>query len=83
MRFGLYCIYDKLTGYMVPAHHQNDNQAIRAFAYDINNAGENIINANVGDFALHRVGYFDTETGLIESCKIEILADAGSLLRKE
>lgn len=83
MILGMYSIYDKVTGYMVPSFQQNDEQAIRAFAFDINSKDMNLINVNPSDFNLQKVGTYDTETGLVESCQVKILCDAGSLLRKD
>lgn len=82
MKLVVCAIYDKLTGYMVPGFQQNDEQSIRAFAYDINSSEMSLINANPEDFNLQKIGTYDTETGLLEACPITILADAGQLLRK-
>ena len=76
MKLGIYSIYDKMTGYMVPSYQQNDGQAARAFAYDINSPEMSLLKANPEDFQLERVGYFDTDTGDIEPCKHYIIATA-------
>ena len=76
MKLGMYSIYDKMTGYMVPSYQQNDEQAFRAFAYDINSPDMSVLKANPEDFQLERVGYFDTDTGTIESCKPTVICTA-------
>lgn len=76
-------INDKMTGFMLPSFHQNKEQAIRSFEYDIKSPEMSLIKANPTDFNLQVVGTYDTETGVLEPSKIEIIADAGTLLRKE
>ena len=82
MKLGVYAIYDKMTGFMVPSYHQNDEQAVRAFTYDVSSEEMSLIKANPDDFQLERVGYYDTDTGTLEGCKNEILITAGTVLRK-
>ena len=76
MKLGMYSIYDKMTGYMVLSYQQNDEQAARAFAYDLNSPDMSLLKANPEDFQLERVGYFDTDTGAIESCKPVVICTA-------
>ena len=83
MRLGMYSIFDKLTGYMVPAYHQNDEQAVRAFSYDLKSEVLSLLTANPEDFQLERVGYFDTDSGIVESCKPEVISTALTMVRKE
>lgn len=72
-----------MTGFMAPAAHQNEEQAIRAFSYDINSSEMNVIKANPEDFNLQLVGTYDTDTGEIAPLPIKILCDAGQFTRKE
>lgn len=83
MKLGMYAIYDKMTGFMVPSFQQNDEQAIRAFKYDLNSEDMNLIQANPEDFNLQKVGIYDTDTGIVEPVQIKILCDAGQLVRKD
>lgn len=83
MKLGAYAIYDKMTGYMVPSFQQNDEQAIRAFSYDLTGEEMNLIKANPNDFQLEKVGSYDTDTGQLEGCQPVILITAGTILRKE
>ena len=76
MRLGMYCIYDKMTGYTVPSYQQNDEQAARAFAYDLNSVDMSLLKANPEDFQLECVGYFDTDTGEIEPCNPAVICTA-------
>lgn len=81
MKLGMYSIYDKMTGYMVPSYQQNDEQAARAFAYDLNSPDMSLLKANPEDFQLERVGSFNTDTGEIEACKPEIICTASMLTK--
>lgn len=83
MKLGMYAIYDKMTGFMIPSFQQNDEQAIRQFGYDVTSTDMSLIKANPADFNLQKVGIYDTETGVIEPTKITILCDAGQFIRKE
>ena len=83
MILSVYAVYDKLTGFMLPVFKSNDAQAIRDFGYDINSEEMNIINVNPTDFNLQKIGTYDTNTGVIEPTKIEIIADAGQFIRKD
>ena len=82
MKLGMYAIYDKMTGYMVPSFQQNDEQAVRAFAYDLNHEEMNLLKANPEDFQLEKVGVYDTNTGEVEPSEIEVLITAREILRK-
>lgn len=82
MKLGMYAIYDKMTGYMVPTCQQNDEQAIRAFAYDVNSQEMTLIKANPDDFQLEKVGTYDTDTGEVCGISPEVLTTAGHILRK-
>lgn len=82
MKLVVTAVYDKMTGYMLPTFKMNDEQAKRDFAYDIISNDISLINANPTDFNLQKLGTYDTETGVIEPCKITILADAGQYVRK-
>ena len=83
MKLGMYAIYDKMTGYMVPSYQQNDEQAIRAFAYDVSCEDMSLIKANPDDFQLERVGEYDTNTGTVTGESPCVLVTAGSILRKD
>lgn len=81
MKIGIYSIYDKKTGYLLPTYKQNDAQAIRDFGYDINSPEINMIKANPEDFNLQKIGTFDNELGTIEPQNPVIIADAGQFVR--
>lgn len=68
-----YAIYDKQTGYMMPVFHQNDGQAIRAFAYDVNSPEMNLIKANSDDFQLEHIGAYCTDTGALSPAKPTVI----------
>lgn len=83
MKLGMYSIYDKKVGYMIPSFQQNDELAIRNFELDITSPEAKAINVHPEDFNLQKIGEYDTETGFIEPVKITVLVDAGSFIRKE
>ena len=60
MILGIYAIYDKMTGYLVPTFQQNDEQAKRAFSYDLTSEEMTLLKANPEDFQLEKVGTYDT-----------------------
>lgn len=83
MILGMYSIYDKYTGYMVPAYQQSDEQARRMFAYDVNHAEMSVIKVNPDDFQLEKVGTFDTDTGHVTVQKPEVIVTARQVLQRK
>lgn len=83
MILGMYSIYDKKVGYMIPSFQQNDKLAIRNFEIDITSPEAKAINIHPEDFNLQKIGEYDTDTGVVTPCKIEVLVDAGTFIRKE
>ena len=83
MKLGMYAIYDKMTGYMVPSFQLNDEQAKRAFTYDLTQEDMTILKANPEDFQLEKVGEYDTDTGIVIPIKPEVLLTAGNIIRNE
>lgn len=83
MILGMYAIYDKMVGYMIPSFCQNDQLAIRNFEIDITAPEARAINVHPEDFNLQKIGTYDTETGVLLPTTPTILVDAGSFVRKE
>lgn len=83
MKFGIYAIYDKHTGYLLPSFSQNDNVAIRSFALDVNNIEKTVLNVNPEDFNLQRIGSYDTDDGSIVSEPACIIVEAGMVLERK
>ena len=61
MILGIYAVYDKMTGYMLPSYKYNDEQAIRDFGYDITSNEMSLINANPTDFNLQKIGTYEIQ----------------------
>lgn len=67
MKYGIYCIFDNAAGvFTAPTIDISDEAAIRNFKKMCADAGS-IMNFKPSDFALYKVGFFDAETGNIES----------------
>lgn len=77
MKLGIYVIRDDKTGYLSPTVDASDAAAVRNFQNAVTKT-EGIINAFPQDFSLYRVGYYDSETGLIEAHEREHLADGSN-----
>lgn len=60
----LYSIRDKLSGFSWPTVDTNDQTAIRNFTYAVN-AGNNNMSFSPGDYDLYKVGFFDSERGIL------------------
>lgn len=54
---------------------QNDQTAIRGFAYAINN--NNVMNFSPKDYDLYKVGEFDVDKGVINALKVPVLIASG------
>ncbi len=67
MKYGIYCIYDDAAGiFTAPTIDISDESAIRNFQKLCADAGS-MMNFKPSDFSLYAVGFFDAETGNIES----------------
>lgn len=79
----LYAIRDKKASlYLSLAQDTNDETAIRNFAYAMNNSN-NIFAFQPSDFALYRVGTYDTSTGKLDAIPVELICEGDSVVRKE
>lgn len=75
MKYGIYCYRDIKVGFMPPQCDQNDQTAIRGFAYAINN--NNVMNFSPKDYDLYKVGEFDVDKGVINALKVPVLIASG------
>lgn len=66
MKYGLYTIEDKINGFMSINTDVNDPSAVRNFSLAVSQSGS-VINHSPSDFALYKVGEFDTESGNIDT----------------
>lgn len=74
MKYDVYSIRDKYTGFMSPMLDQSDDAAKRNFAYAVNN-NPGVMNYSPADFDLYKVGSFDTKSGDIKGCVIEFICN--------
>lgn len=67
MKFRMYSIRDRLTGFMTPVLEQSDSVAVRNFrmAIDSQNRDKSIMAFSSSDFSLYHIADFDSETGII------------------
>lgn len=64
MIHGLYVIKDEKVGFLQVMQDSNDDTALRNFNYAVSNPNS-LYNLNRADFALYKLGCFDTNTGEI------------------
>lgn len=82
MIYGVFAIRDLKTGFLSPTLDQNGDSAIRNFEHAIMRA-DSLFFTHPSDYSLHRIGDFDTDTGLITPVIPPVhLVDASALLRK-
>lgn len=82
MRLGIYSIRDNLTGFLTPVVEQNDSVARRNFEHAIMNP-QSLMHSHVSDYDLYKLGYFDTESGVVEQAvPIELIVAGGSINAK-
>lgn len=80
MIYPVYAIRDAKVGFMSPTVDQNDASAARNFEHAVMNSAS-LMNSHPGDYALYRIGSFDTESGVIEKEELPVhICDASSVL---
>lgn len=80
MIYPVYAIRDAKVGFMTPTVDQNDAAAARNFEHAVMNSAS-LMNSHPGDYALYRIGSFDTEIGAIVSEELPVhICDASSVL---
>lgn len=83
MRYGVYSIRDSVTGFINITTDVNDTSAKRNFRHAYKNT-DSLFNSHSSDYTLYKIGYFDTETGIIEDvCPIENIVCADQFMREE
>lgn len=80
MKFGIYSIRDRLTGFMSPVLEQSDPVALRNFrmACDVQKRDSSVIAHDPVDFELYRFGDFDSISGHFDLLEIPDLICRGS-----
>lgn len=82
MRYGVYSMRDAKVGFTQITLEQSDEIAIRNFAYAMRRP-DTVYQEFTQDFDLYRLGYFDTEDGLLEPHIVpELLISGPSAARR-
>ena len=76
MKYGVYAIKDVKTGFLQPTVEMNDKVAIRNFAFAVHRTKDSLFYTFPEDYSLFRIGYYETDTGELERCDLEVLAPA-------
>ena len=79
MKYPIYSIRDVHVGFMAPRLDSNDQTARRAFAFEVNNQ-EGVMSFSAKDFDLYKIGYFEQETGQIETILPELVVSGVNVL---
>ncbi len=77
IKYGVYVVKDLKTTYMTPMIDNNDESAKRGFMNAMLNPANTVFRMNPQDFELYRIGYYDSETGVIEPCDKELICTGG------
>lgn len=74
MILSVYAMRDVHTGFLTPTFEVNDQVARRNFVHAVTNAGvDSVLSSHSADFALYRLGTFDSDSGHFESILPEFL----------
>lgn len=68
MKYGIYSIRDFKTGFLPPTVDQNDGSAARNFEHAVLQSEQTLFFSHPEDYALYRIGDFDTDTGEVTPC---------------
>lgn len=84
MKFGIYCVRDVKSGFQTPSAQVNDAVAVRGFASAVINS-DSVLFTHAADFALYKVGEFDSDTGRITplDLPVELMQASAALAMKE
>lgn len=80
MKYPMYSIRDAKVGFMTPTIDQNDASAARNFEHAVHNVAS-LMNSHPADYALYRIGEFDTESGAVVPCMPEHVIDAVGVVK--
>lgn len=80
MKYPMYSIRDAKVGFLTPTIDQNDAAAARNFEHAVLNAAS-LMNSHPGDYALYKIGEFDTESGAVVPCMPEHVIDAVGVVK--
>lgn len=81
MTFGVYSIRDIKSGFLTPTVEMNDAIALRNFAHAVQNS-DSILFTHFKDFALYKIGTFDSDTGLLAPLDlVQLVGEASDCLK--
>lgn len=80
MKYPVYAFRDVKTQFGQPYIEQNEDAAVRGFGLMMNNP-DSVMKFSPGDFDLYHIGYFDTDSGLIEGLQVpEFIVNGKSVI---
>lgn len=83
MKYPIYCVRDNKVGYEPSLLlDMNDASILRGFGFQINNRN-GIKSYSPADYDLFKVGYFDTESGQLESIVPEFLTNGVNVFNED
>lgn len=77
MKYGIYSMRDKHTGFVSPTFDLNDQSAARNFSMALTTSG-GVLGFAPSDFDLYLLGTFDTDSGVITPVSLPELVLTGS-----
>lgn len=80
MKYPIYSIRDAKVGFMTPTIDANDASAARNFEHAVLNSAS-LMNSHPGDYALYRIGEFDSDSGAVTGCMPENVIDAAGVVK--
>lgn len=78
MKYGIYSIRDSRTGFLPPMADQNDSSAMRNFSHACMQK-DSLMFTHCEDYALCRIGEFDSETGSLSTQLPAVILDGTSI----
>lgn len=74
MKFGVFSIRDFKTGFLAPTCEVNESVAVRNFEHAVLQSEQTLFFSHPEDYALFRIGHYDSDTGdLIPCAHIELI----------
>lgn len=80
MIYGIYCVKDEKTGFMTPTIDLNDPSAYRNFEHAIISTRSSLMFTHKNDFALYKLGSFDSVTGEVTVDDKKLIVDGSSIV---
>lgn len=79
MKYGIYSVRDRLTGFFQPTVEVNDQSAYRNFEHVIL-SGDSLMSSHSADYDLAKIGWFDSDSGRIDAIDpVEIVCTGNAI----